>query len=227
MGYNDALKDGIRISENRTMNFYYPLCHKCGTEIKSMNYLSYRKYTCEKCKALDYISDKQKKVDSSHDAKEKKFNNAVKRIEKSVKNIKKYEDAILVVHDKLHNDGWFDSTEEIMVAIELVKNRVMTKHQVKFGRYKVDFVLPEMKVILEVDGELYHTDKTKEKETIRDSLIVAALGGEWEVIRISDVLINQNIKQLVPAIKKAVKARKETRAENSGMLPKGYTRIAV
>ena len=29
---------------------YYPLCHICGNEVSSMNYLRNVKYTCKDCK---------------------------------------------------------------------------------------------------------------------------------------------------------------------------------
>lgn len=227
MSYYEAIEDGIRIEKQGRNNTYYPLCQKCKTEVKCMNYLRAIKYTCNNCKLKFYLSDKTIRVESEISVKEIKFNNAVKRIYKVVKNIKVYDEAIDTIHNKLHNDGWFDSTEEIMVAIELVKNKMRTKHQVKMGRYKADFIIPDIKVVLEIDGVVFHTERKKQKEQIRDDLIIANLGAEWEIVRITDELINQNISRLIPAIMNIVKARKKLRIKNEGQLPKGYTRKAV
>ena len=91
------------------------------------------------------------------------------------------------------------------------------------GRYRADFVLPDEKVVLEVDGTLFHTDRTKEKEITRDNLIVLSLGSEWEVVRITDEDINKNITRLLPAIRKIKKKRAELRKNYGGVLPNWYT----
>ena len=152
------------------------------------------------------------------------FNNAIKRIEKSVgRNISKYEKAIEVVHKNLYKDNWFESTEEIMVAIELLKNNVKLRHQVKVGIYRVDFVLENEKVILEIDGKIFHTEKTKPKEQVRDNILLMKFGLAWEVIRITDEYVNNNIKKLLPAIIKLRDERKRIRKNFNGALPKWYS----
>ena len=136
----------------------------------------------------------------------------------------KYKDAADKVYNKLHKHGWFDSTEEILTAIELEKNNINYRHQVKFGtRYRVDFVLDDEKVILEVDGKLYHIKDKLLIENLRDDLILLNLGVDWEVVRITDDLINQNIKKLLPAIKKLKEKRKLLREEYGGCLPDWYS----
>lgn len=226
MGYKEAVEDGIRMEkQNSTKNtVYFPLCHICEKEIFSLSYLRNKEYTCPECKRTMYFVDRDKRVESNEDIKEQKLSNAIKRIEGSVgAKIKGYDNAIKIVKKNLHRDGWFDSTEEIMVAIELLKNKIATRHQVKFGKYRADFVLPDEKIVLEVDGKLFHTSNTRRKEEMRDNLIVIALGSDWEVIRITDELINQNIKKLVPAIRKVKKEREELRSKNNGRLPYWYT----
>lgn len=109
-----------------------------------------------------------------------------------------------------------------MTAIELIKNRINIKHQVKSGIYRIDFVLEDEKIILEIDGRIFHTDKTKEKEQIRDNLLLLKFGIDWEVIRITDDYINQNIKMLVPAIRKIREERQRIRKNNNGILPNWY-----
>ncbi len=150
---------------------------------------------------------------------------AIKRLERMDIIINgKYKDAIDKVHEKLHKNGWFDSTEEIITAIELEKNNINYRHQVKFGtRYKVDFILDDEKVLLEVDGKLYHTKDKLIRENLRDNLILLNLGTDWEVVRITDDLINQNIKKLIPAVRKLKEKRKLLREEYGGCLPDWYS----
>lgn len=223
MGYKEAIEDNIKIKRGKYDNFYFPKCHICGSEVVSLTYNRTQKYTCKACKTLGLLSDKNRQVIDNYDAKERKFDNAVNRIKKQYTRLpKSYQRAFGVIHSKLHRRGWFDSTEEIMVAIELVCKGIKARHQVKMGRYRVDFLLPELKVVLEVDGHLFHNGNTSEKEKVRDNLIIANLGSEWEVIRISDTLINKNIKMLVKSIKSVIDTRKKLRNQYGGLLPNWY-----
>lgn len=227
MGYIEAKEDGIKIvskDKPKQYTIYFPKCYKCGVEIKSMRYDRGVQYTCKECKLKTYLSDKEIKKEFSKEVKESKFNNAVKRITKKVgTNISKYEKAIHIVHKNLFKEHWFESTEEIMTAIELLKNNIKTRHQVKVETYRVDFVLEDEKIILEIDGRIFHTESTKAKEQIRDNIILMKFGLDWEVIRITDEYINQNIKRLVPAIRKIKEERKRVRANFDGTLPDWYS----
>ena len=224
MGYREAKEDGIRTYKNKRTNstIYYPRCQYCDKEVMSLSYIRDNKYSCKECKLENYLSDKETRACNNKDAKNRKFDNAIKRIEQHASDITKYSKAISTIKSYLHRDGWFDSTEEIMVAIELCKNKMGFRHQVKFGRYRVDFLLESEKVVLEVDGILFHNAKTREKEQLRDNLIVLNLGAEWEVIRITDTDINSNITNLVKAIQKVKQKRKYIRSKHGGLLPEWY-----
>lgn len=227
MGYKEAKEDGIKSRRNPGTGetYYYPHCSECDTEVFSLSYIRGRKYTCKECKDKKYFTDKKKSIDRSNEAKERKFENALKRIQSVVGSMKmgEYETAIETVRKVLYRDGWFESTEEIMAAIELVKNNVRIRHQVKVNRYRADFVLPDQKIILEVDGHVFHTKETREKERVRDSILVLAFGSDWEVIHITDDRINEDITRLVPAIKKISSKRNFLRRKNKGQLPDWYT----
>lgn len=224
MSYVDALNDNIKTGQLNGMTVYYPLCHVCGEPMLTYSYRPNLTFTCKGCKLDKYLSDKENRVIATHELKERKFQNAVSRFKKVKKNIKCYTTAFEKIHNKLFTDGWFDSTEEIMVAIELVKNNIKARHQVKLGRYKADFVLPDEKIVLEVDGVLYHNKNTEQKEQIRDNLICLALGSEWDVIRISDELINTNITRLVPAFRKVKENRNLIRQQHGGVIPDWYSK---
>jgi very-short-patch-repair endonuclease len=226
--YKEAINDGIKVKNlaNRT-TIYYPHCLICGEEIASISYKHEAKYVCNKCKTEKFFSEKAEKLDEGKSKKDKNFDNAVKRIRKISPTLGGYETAIEKIHKNLYRDGWFQSTEEIMVAIQLVKENVKARHQVQFGRYRADFVLPDEKIVLEVDGITFHNNYTAQKEKTRDSLITLALGPEWEVIRITDQMINTNITRLISAMRKARDHRKLLRNQNSGEIPEWYSQKIV
>lgn len=223
MGYKEAVNDGIKIERTSYGGTtYYPKCSKCGVEVKTMSYITGLNYLCKECKLEKKLADKERRTEQDREKKERQFANAIKRIEKQTSLIP-YKKAIEKVHEKLHTNGYFDSTEEIMVAIELVKNKIGFIHQKKLQRYTLDFVIPSEKIVLEVDGHIYHTAETRNREDIRDNLITMAYGLDWEVIRITDKLVNENITKLVDALKEVKKTRKEIREKNNGMLPDWYS----
>jgi very-short-patch-repair endonuclease len=232
--YLDAVKDGIRIENPQRsgeLAKYYPKCCICGNEMLVLNYKRGVRYVCKKCKAKAKLRDRNTKINEDYDLKEQKFDRAVGRISKMLigkrANKEEYKIAAEKIHRKLHRPLWFQSTEEIMVAIQLVKDKIPTRHQVKFGKYRADFVLPDEKVVLEVDGTPFHNEKTATKESMRDSLITIALGPNWEVVRISDQLINENITKLVEAIRKARDHRKLLRNQHGGEIPEWYSKKIV
>lgn len=229
MPYKEAVEDGVRSSSfGLGTTYYYPICTICHkNEVPTWSYIRGQKYVCKECKAVYVDIDKDRRVNNSFDDKEKKFSNAVLRVRKKARKFSEYKHAIEIIHEKLHTDKWFDSTEEIMVAIELVKNNVKARHQVKFGPYRVDFLLPDYKVILEVDGRLFHGGNKSKKEQLRDNCILLSLGPKWEMIRISDDIINKNITKLIPAIETIKTERSKVRNNNGGILPNWYTEKTV
>ena len=142
--------------------------------------------------------------------KNAKFDEAVRRISKHA-NINDYEKAICSVKNHLNTPGWFQSTEEIMTALELVRNGIKAHHQVSIFEYTVDFVLPELKVALEIDCPLFHGKDKQKQQSIRDEAITNKLGDGWQVVRISTENINTNITRLIPAIKGVLKYRTQKR----------------
>lgn len=207
MSYHEALADGIPIEMHGGYNWYYPPCHICGSPVPSWNYLRNAKYACRDCKEILVEMHHREMSQESSDKKEKRLSMAIKQISK-VADISEYEAAIKKVSEDLHNPGWFQSKEEVMVAIELFKNGVEAQHQVKIYDYSVDFVLPEYKVALEIDGAIFHGKDKEEREILRDELIVSKLGDGWEVIRIQTDNINTNVTKLLPAIRAVKKYRR-------------------
>lgn len=201
----------------------YYTCKKCGKERglhrKVTKYLI-EGYLCEDCKNKEKYLERKKKeasleinVDEKQSElygdlyeqtlKEAKFERAVSRIEKQVKTIDSYKRSIDTVHKLLHRPRWFDSTEEIMVAIQLIKDGYKIIHQQKIGTYRIDFVIPDKKVILEVDGSIYHANK--EAEAKRDFFIRKKLGLNWKILHISTDQINNKLTSIRRVIEESSK----------------------
>lgn len=200
MGYKEAMEDGIKA----VGSYYLIPCSVCKTkQIKCASYSRKRTYTCDMCKAI--AKGKSDPVKAANKAL--KFHDAVSRIELVVGDLTEYREAMEKVQRTLDHAGWYRSTEEIMAAIELLKNGVKTIHQQKIGRYSVDFVLPEYKVLLEIDGKPFHNNHTLEKEGIRDGQILLSVGVGWEIIRIDTDKINKDIRKLLPSIEAILEYR--------------------
>lgn len=103
----------------------------------------------------------------------------------------------------------FDSSYEMIAAIMLVHNNIKCKPQYKIGAYQVDFLLPDKKVILEIDGERHQYNKDHDRK--RDVYIKQALGSEWNIIRIQTELLDQHADRLGDAIEKVIDYRKTGR----------------
>ncbi len=212
MSYKEAKEDEIPMEKDcRGFTMYYPPCHICETPVLSWSYIHNTKYTCPKCRELLI----ERKLDiKSRDwlsKQERCLNRAIGRIAKQT-DIKKYGTAISWLKKHLGHSSWFQSTEEVMVAMELIRKGVKAHHQVKIYNYSVDFILPEMKVALEIDGKLYHgKDKEKYSEE-RDRIICEKLGEGWEIIHIDTANINKNVTRLMTAINAVLKKRKRIKS---------------
>lgn len=224
MSYTDAIIDNVRFKRGGLgRDWYYPLCHKCGTEVPVWRYESGTKYTCKKCKAEERMIAADIRKEEDHKTRTEKLERAIGRIYAHGTN-KNYKGAIAAVRQMIDNGGHiFDSTEEIETAIVLFAEGIKFRHQVRFGeRYVVDFVLDEMKVVLEIDGDIFHGESRMAKQQLRDDLIIAALGPEWEVVRIKTSTLNRNITKLPKALKTVLKKREMYRRNNEGQLPEWY-----
>lgn len=207
MSWIEAKEDGIHVEQKNGFNCYYPSCHICGSPVCSWSYIRGMKYTCGECRKELVRLEHEDRIEK---CKPFKLDMAIKRISKQT-DIKKYDDAIRKVEQCLNRPGWFQSTEEIMAALELLRKGYEVHHQVRVYDYKVDFVMPELKVALEIDGLIYHGKDKQRKEAIRDELIANKLGDGWQVIRISTDNINLNVTRLVPAIKAVLRYREKRR----------------
>lgn len=165
----------------------------------------YRCY-CDECSAALVKQDKEERELYVKLKKREMFKKACDLLERQNTKMYEYKDAIDVVREHIeeHPDK-FDSSYEVLAAIILVHNRIYAKMQYKVGRYQVDFLLPELLVVLEIDGER-HKHK-KEYDTKRDVYLQSVLGDGWDIIRIPTEHLDKNAKKLPEAIDKVISYR--------------------
>ena len=136
----------------------------------------------------------QAELDKVRSRKEQAFDKAVERIRKQVRNFDSYRKAVRIAETRAERYG---SIPEAMVAIELLRLGYNIIPQQKIGRYKVDFAIPDQKLVIEVDGELYHG---REGEGKREATIQISLGFAWKIIYVPAEWIEKDIRKLKKVI---------------------------
>ena len=194
-------------------------CWKCGEEATSTRVIEgtgfervergvspyYRCY-CEKCKAEVDVEERRNRELYIRLKKREMFIRACDILEKQHTKMYEYREAIEVVDEFIstHPDK-FDSSYEVLAAIVLVHNRIVSEMQRKIGRYQVDFYLPDLCVVLEIDGERHTNRKTY--DTARDNAIKKKLGPGWDIVRIKTDYLDKDAKRLPEAINKVIDYR--------------------
>lgn len=159
----------------------------------------FKRSYCKKCYDEENERIAKTKSELARLKKQVMFENAMQLLEKQKYNFYKNKEAIEVVRDKItENPDSFDSSYEVVAAVILVANEIYSKTQVKIGTYQVDFILPDYKVVLEIDGERHKTNKKRDNE--RDEKIKKNLGSSWDIIRIPTELLDIKAENLVKAI---------------------------
>lgn len=192
-----AKKDGIEVVRHYGLATYLVPCKRCGKIVRRRTYNPKRKNLCEycelvyerKCEAIE-----QEIWDLIKTPKEQTFDKAVAKLYKQVKNFDSYKEAIEIAKKRTER---YDSIPEVLVAIELIKLGYSIIPQQRVGRYRVDFAIPAEKLIIEVDGGLYHPNGPKAG---RDGDIQLSLGLDWKILHIPADWISNHIKMLKKVI---------------------------
>ena len=87
---------------------------------------------------------------------------------------------------------YYGSIPEMMVAIQLLYLGYGITPQQTIGKYRVDFLIPKAKIVLEIDGKIFHTKQNQNREAI----IQLSLGLDWTIIHIPAELIRKDILKL-------------------------------
>lgn len=203
MSKADAIRDGIEIIDGRLGRYYKISCAQCGHTYASRQYTGNRVYLCPTCREINrkklkaHVEQLSLSIPDAETKEEKRYRKAVEEIEKQAGSLKGYEKAVEVCRKATFKYG---STPEAMLAIELVRNGYRVIPQQKIGRYRVDFALPNEKLIVEVDGSIYHTNSQKELE--REASINYKIGLDWRFIHIPAESISKDVRKVVRLLKK-------------------------
>ena len=116
----------------------------------------------------------------------------------------------------------YKSSDEMITAVIMLSAGYDFELNYKVGKYIVDMYLPDLKLILEVDGERH--DNRQLQDSKRDTDLRRILGDEWEVIRIPTQYIEQNPLKIPDAVIALAKQKRDLRKKNGGFLPNSYSK---
>ena len=154
-------------------------CMMCGTmHVEPVE--SKRFYMCEECKT------KMRKIKQLQ-----MLDNAMSLLKKGgsspywskIKN-GYYSEQYMILFNNILDNTYFDSKFEVIMAIIFEKNNIPYELHKHIGKRIVDFALPDLKIIVEVDGVLYHQNESE--EFLREREIMRDCGEDWEIIRIPE-----------------------------------------
>lgn len=146
---------------------------------------------------------------------------AIRSLEHQPIDLYEYKDAIEAVTGYVQdNPQKIDSADEVIAAIILVNEEIPIKLQASVGKYHVDFMLPSIKTILEVDGDR-HADRIF-YDNKRDKEIRSVLGDDWEIVHIKTEYVQLNAKKLYDAVIQIRTQKQLLRAKYDDDLPYMY-----
>ena len=187
---------GVSRSKTEYGNALYTIpCAVCGRDAFSHEFSTSKVYRCTLCKGG--IAEKRKA--KAKIAREQAERELAEDVGVDYEHYHRFEKATEKLGLEYYLDverartaiGKFDSMPEVIACVELlhVGARVIV-HQ-KVGDYTVDFCLPDEKVVVEVDGSLYHKDA--DREFARDNALKHMLGEGWAVRHVpADALVKRH-----------------------------------
>lgn len=173
-------------------------------------------YFCEECENKIKFAKRIEMVDKAKHELEKKRYKCIEKYEKV--DVSEYSQK--VKERVFLNQDLFSSVPEIEVAIQLERIGLKYLTQKTIGTKTVDFYIPEEKIILEIDGELYHTNYKKSCQ--RDKEIMSILGNEWEIIHIDANEIPRYTWDLRNAFRYILEQRKKDKNEKDSCFDSIY-----
>lgn len=204
-------------------------CWHCGGVDSSDHYIedeAQMRYFHTECRS-EYESERDNQLEEYIQLKIKVMHErALRMLEKQGAELNHYFDKSEAVLTKaLETPSAFASSAEMIAGMELLRKEIRFKPEYTIGRRRVDFYIPELKVVLEIDG---HFHKGKElQDSKRDVEVLSVLNKDdsgWEVVRIPTSRIEENSKKLVNAIIAIANYRRKERSMNNGFLKQGTSK---
>lgn len=223
-------KVGTAEKEIKEMENFSHFCWGCGTIIQLKVKKTINRVYCEECKEL-HKQEREETLQQYVKLKmEVMYDRALRIMEYSQKvNMSKYFDSAEIVHDMaIENPNKFGSSYEMIAAIILAGNGIRCQMQKRVGKRRVDILLPDLKVALEIDGQM-HEFKVK-KDSAREVEILNTLNENdrgWEMVRIPTKYIDANPEMIPKAVKAMYEYKQKIRRNNGGFIPMNFSKTAT
>jgi very-short-patch-repair endonuclease len=142
----------------------------------------------------------------------KMMDDAIRRLEQNGVDVYKLRGSCIKVQNKMISGlVRFDSVNEVFAAVTLTHMGVECMAQQKIGRKRADFVLPDLRAVLEIDGERHKGRAAKDKEW--DEEVRSTLGSEWEVVRIQDGYLTEYHNTIIEMVRRMRTIQQEARKQ--------------
>lgn len=199
------------------------VCWKCGKPIPKDQFDGQTRRYCEKCHG-EYTEDLKPIVAQYSVFKNRiMFERAMRIMEKSCADMTRFKKcAIAVMKHSRDNPEQYLSADEMIAAVVLLEAGYDIRMNFAVGHYRVDILIPDLYVCLEIDGERHKHSHAADGK--RDVEIRAKLGKAWEVIRIPVKYIEDQPEKLPEAVKAMYDNIKAIREKNNGLLPESYSK---
>lgn len=202
---------------------WYKFRHPNSRDYFDTPNIIWKRFYCDECEEIVKERQASEKKEYIRLKIQMMYERALTLLERQIIDFNSYEQAIKAVEEfARENPSKFDSSYEMIAAVILINEKISAKLQYKIGNYRVDFYLPKLKCILEVDGER-HKHKLLE-DSNRDIKIRQTLGPEWEVVRIPVEYLEKNARVLPKAIIELKKEKQKIRNKNAGIIPSYYSK---
>jgi very-short-patch-repair endonuclease len=102
-----------------------------------------------------------------------------------------------------------DIERKLYLALKEAGYRVRT--QFPLGAYRCDLAIPKHRVVIECDGEAYHSNPEQKERDLTKTRIIKKVYG-WKVIRFKDSEIVKNVDKCVEKVHKTTGKKKGFRS---------------
>ena len=151
------------------------------------------------------------------------FERAMRFMEKANTDMERYKRyAKAVQKHSAESPELYKSAHEMIAAIVMLETGAEFEMNYKVGTYVADMYLPDMNLIVEIDGEVHEGKELKDSN--RDVRLRQMLGEEWEIIRIPTKHIEENPARIPDAVQALAKQKRMLRKRNGGFLPGSYSK---
>lgn len=188
-----------------------PCAGGCGKPMLSWTIRPSTVFKCSECRKTESAAATELKEHIASLTKQRRISDAKDAILKLYGETNEYDAAFKAIERAINKPVWFQSCAEVLAAAELIRTKTKAQPQVKIGKWRVDYVLPNLKVLLEVDGGFHDDPRKIEKEKIRDATILKMVGPGWIIVRVPELTIRNELRSLIPMVLERTYKRRNRR----------------